>query len=217
MRRLSARLRELRAAKSGVVAMEFALLIPLFLTIGLFGVDIAYMSLISMKTAQMAQSLADNASRLGQTDNSSVTPTITENDIESIMGGALREGLSINLATKGRLILSSFEVDPVSGKQFIHWQRCKGSLAASSKYGNDTNLNGLSGPVLTGFGSTGTKITANGGSAIMVAEIYYRYDGLFSGMFPTAKTIRREAAFVIRDDRNLTPGVTGTAANRCSA
>lgn len=217
MTRFISCLRSLRAAKSGVAALEFALLLPLFLTMGLFGVDIAYMALVSMKTAQMAQSLADNASRLGQTDNSSVTPTITESDIESIMGGAIREGQSISLSTKGRLILSSFEQDKTTGKQYIHWQRCKGSLTATSKYGNDTTLNGLNGGSnLTGFGSAGTKVTASPGSAIMVAEIYYRYDGLFSRMFPTAKTIRREAAFVIRDDRNLTPGLTGTAANRCT-
>jgi Flp pilus assembly protein TadG len=194
----------------GIALVEFALLLPVLLGMGLVALDLANLALANMEVSQAALSLADNASRLGQTDNSSVTPTVNEQDIDSIMSGALRQGESIDLRTKGRLILSSVEHDDASGKQYIHWQRCAGAYAATSKYGNDTNKNGLSGTPLTGVGEGANKLVVDSGSAIMVAEIYYRYEGLFGDTITPSREIHREAEFIIRDDRNLTPGVTGS-------
>ena len=65
--------------------IEFALVLPLFLLLGLFGTEMAHMTTVNMQVSQLATSLADNASRLGQTDNSAVTPTISEVDIDSVM------------------------------------------------------------------------------------------------------------------------------------
>lgn len=115
----SALLRLLRDTR-GVSLIEFAYILPVFITLGMLGAEVAWMASINMQVSQVALSLADNASRLGQTDNSSVTPTITEGDIDSIMSGAIRQGASYNLATRGRVILSSLEYDEASGKQFIH-------------------------------------------------------------------------------------------------
>jgi hypothetical protein len=52
-------------------------------------------------------------------------------------------------------------------------------------------------------------ITANSKSAVMFVEVYYTYQPLFGTMFVGTPNFRREAAFIIRDDRNLGPGVTG--------
>ena len=76
---------------SGVSLIEFALMLPVLMTLGLLGTEVAWMSSVNMQVSQIALSLADNASRLGQTDNSSVTPTISEADIDSIMSGAIRQ------------------------------------------------------------------------------------------------------------------------------
>jgi hypothetical protein len=200
----------LKRSESGIALVEFALILPVLLGMGLVALDLANLALANMEVSQAALSLADNASRLGQSDNSSVTPTVTEHDIDSIMSGALRQGDSIGLRTKGRLILSSVEHDDASGKQYIHWQRCSGAYAVTSKYGNDTNKNGLSGSPLTGIGEGANTLLVDSGSAIMVAEIYYRYEGLFGDTITPSREIRREAEFIIRDDRNLTPGVTGS-------
>ncbi|MBD3730516.1 MAG: pilus assembly protein [Sphingomonadales bacterium] len=194
---------------SGVAAVEFAMILPLFVTLGLVGTEVAYMATVNMQVSQIALSLADNASRLGQTDNSAVTPTVTETDIDSVMSGALTQGNSIDLGTKGRIILSSLEYDDSTGKQYIHWQRCRGTLARNSAYGDDDRNNGLGSTPIAGVGSSTTKITAASGSAVMVAEIYYDYDGIFSNFLPSTPVFRQEAIFAIRDDRNLTPGVTG--------
>lgn len=196
---------------SGISIVEFALVLPIFLTLGLYGAEIARMASTKMKVSQVALSLADNASRLGQTDNSGVTPTITENDVAVILDGALRQGQSIGLESKAKVILSSLEYDDADDKQFISWQRCVGDVAWESRYGNDTNRNGLNGVELTGMGEGATQITAESGTAVMFVEIRYEFQGLWDRPFGIGDALFiEEAAFLIRDDRNLGPGLTGT-------
>jgi hypothetical protein len=209
--------RRLAADTSGVSLIEFAFISPVLLTLGMMGTEVAYMSTVNMQVSQIALSLADNASRLGQTDNSSVTPTVSEADIDSIMSGAIRQGASIGLGAKGRIILSSLEYDDATGKQFIHWQRCQGSYDRDSAYGDEGDRNGLGSSQITGVGQSSAQIRAAPGSAVMVAEVYYEYDSLFAGLIATAPVFRQEAVFAIRDDRNLGPGVTGSAGDsQCS-
>ncbi|MFD2402870.1 TadE/TadG family type IV pilus assembly protein [Novosphingobium soli] len=202
--RISAFLRGLWADRQGVSFLEFALILPILLTLGFYGTELAYMATVNMQLGQIATSIADNASRLGQTDNSSVTPTVTEKQIDSMLAGALIEGQGFDFEENGRVILSSLERSS-TGRQYIHWQRCRGKLAASSRYGAE--LAGLTGSTLAGMGATSLKAPAN--SAVMFVEVYYTYQPLFGSMFVGTPSFRREAAFMIRDDRNLTPGVTG--------
>jgi len=203
-------LRRFRREERAVSTVEFALILPLFIALGMTGVEMAYMSTVNMQVSQTALSLADNASRLGQTDNSSVTPTVTEADIDSIMTGALEQGESFDLETNGRIILSSLEYDSATGRQYIHWQRCRGDLEQVSSYGDEDDNNGLGSTTIAGVGTADDLIEASEGSAVMVAEIFYQYDGIINGVLGEPALFRQEAIFAIRDDRNLTPGVTGS-------
>ena len=203
-------LRKLRRDTRGISLVELALAMPILLSLGLYGTELAYMTVVNMEVSQIATSVADNASRLGQTDNSSVTPTVTETQIDSVMSGALVEGDSFDFESNGRIILSSLEQDSSTGEQYIHWQRCRGDLAVSSAYGS-------AGTTLSGMGPSAHRITASSGSAVMFVEVYYKYAPLFGTMFMGDTTFHREAAFIVRDDRNLTPGVTGTGgSSSCS-
>jgi hypothetical protein len=217
--RLSRLLKSLARDRSGISLVEFALSLPLVVTLGMFGMEIAFMATANMQVSQLALAVADNASRLGQTDNSAVTPTISEDSINAVMQGAKKQGESLNLEQNGRIILSSLEKDAGTGKQYIHWQRCFGALDRDSSYGNDTTLNGLNGPNITGLGKPGRQVTARDGQAVMYAEIYYTYQPLFGDMFIGDVTFKQEAGFVVRDDRNLSggggDGITGTATSTC--
>ncbi|MEP7221877.1 MAG: pilus assembly protein TadE [Novosphingobium sp.] len=193
--------RAVRACRSGSAAVEFALMVPLFIGLSLTGTEIAYMASVQLQISQIAVSLSDNASRLGQSDNSSVTPTVTEADVNSILLGAMKQGSSLNLQANGRIILSSLEYDDFTGRQWFHWQRCKGNLVRSSAYGPQGA--GLDGTTIAGVGMGTTKITAISGSAVMVGEIYYQYKGLMGTYVVNQPIIRSEAAFLNRDDRNL--------------
>lgn len=204
--RLGALASRLRADCEGVSILEFALILPLMLTLGLYGTELAYMATVNMQVSQMATSVADNASRLGQTDNSSVTPTVTEAQIDSVMTGALAEGNAFDFEQNGRVILSSLEKNTSTDKQYIHWQRCRGELDKQSAYGEEEDF-------ISGMGETGHVITANANSAVMFVEVYYQYQPLFGTMFSLNTEFHEEAAFIIRDDRNLTPGITGTDGN----
>lgn len=202
-RKLGARLARLPRDRSGVSMMELALAMPVLIGMGLYGGEMAYMTMTDMQVSMIATSLADNASRLGQTDNSSVTPTVTESEINSIMTGAETEGEPFFFADNGRIILSSLEYNSTTSGQYIHWQRCVGDLDQASAYGE-------AGSTLDSMGENGHTVTASSGSAVMFVEVYYHYQPLFGTMFVPDTTFHHEAAYIIRDDRNLTPGVTGS-------
>lgn len=187
--------------------LELALAMPVLLTLGLYGTEMAYMATVNMQIGEIATSVADNASRLGQTDNSAVTPTVTETQVDSVMAGALVEGSAFDFEDNGRIILSSLEYDATAKRQYIHWQRCRGDLDRDSNYGKEGA--GKTGTVLPGMGTSTPPITATNGSAVMFVEVFYEYQPLFGTVFAGTTTFHREAAFIIRDDRNLTPGVTG--------
>lgn len=203
-------IKRLASDTSGVSVVEMAIVAPFILGVALYGAEVAYLTTIDMKMSEIALSLADNASRIGQTDNSVITPTVSETDINEVMRGAQEQADGLDFQANGRIILSSLERDSASGKQYIHWQRCYGSLSRQSAYGNATDKNGLNGPVLPGMGDGPTKVTAAANSAVMFVEVYYRYQGLFGNTYVSNRTLRKEGAFMIRDQRNLTPGVTGT-------
>ncbi|MBB4612404.1 TadE/TadG family type IV pilus assembly protein [Novosphingobium taihuense] len=203
-------MRRLLRNTSGVSVIEFAIVTPFILSIALYGIEVAYMNAVDMKLSEIALSLADNASRIGQTDNSVVTPTVSETDINEVMRGAQEQAAGLEFATRGKIILTSLERDSATGKQYIRWQRCYGRLGRQSAYGNDSTRNGLNGTALAGMGSGTTKITAGAGSAVMFVEVYYQYEGLLGTTFVRNPVMRKEGAFLIRDNRNLTPGVTGT-------
>lgn len=203
-------LRRLLDRQDGVSTVEFALVVPLFMILGMYGAEIAWLNAASMEASQVALALADNASRLGQTDNSGVTPTITSNDVQSVLTGALEEGSDIGLAENGRVILSSLEVHPVTGKQYIHWQKCMGKGKQASAHGKpDTTGSALS-AIASGISLGGKKVTSSSNSAVMVAEVWYEYNGLFGTMFVQPITIHEQAAIIVRDDRNVGPGLSGT-------
>ena len=209
LRAHAATLRKLLAETSGVAFVEFALAAPLMLSVACYGIELAHFTAVDMKMSEVALTLADNASRIGQTDNVNVTPTVNETDIKEIMRGVQEQAAGYNFETQGKVILSSLERDPLTGRQVIRWQRCYGNLARQSGYGNDTNRNGLTGDVITGLGSGPVKITANANSAVMFVEVFYTYKGLFGDLFVANRTLKKEGVFLVRDNRRLGVGVSG--------
>lgn len=202
--------RKLLRDVSGIAVIELAICLPPLLFMGMYGLELMNLAAVNLEVSQIALSLADNASRLGQTDNSGVAPTINESDIDSVMTGALTQGDSLDISTNGKIILSSLEKDN-AGKQYIHWQRCRGSLDKDSAYGDDGNNNGLGAKTISGMGSGTQKATAvSTDSAVMFVEVYYTYQNIFGDMFISdGRVIKREAAYLVRDDRDLLHSSTG--------
>lgn len=201
-------IRSLIRNNEAVSVLEFALVLPVFMTLGMYGAEIAWLNAAALEVSQVAVSMADNASRMGQTDNSGVTPTISDADVDSVLTGALEEGSSVALEENGRVILSSLEAHPVSGKQRLHWQQCKGQSTKKSVHGKPDDTGLLSG-LLDGLILGGKTIKAPSGSAVMVAEVWYEYKGLFGTLFVDNIVIHEEAAVIARDDRSIGNGLSG--------
>jgi hypothetical protein len=215
MSRFARLARMLKRDDRGSSAIEFALSLPILTALGMYGVEIANMQITWMQVSQLAISTADSASRLQQTNNNVVAPTVTEADIDSVMTGIANQGKGIKISDRGRVILSSFEVDPATGKQFIHWQRCTGKKAnKKSRYGDEGGNNGLRGAPINGMGRGKTRVTAVPGVAVMFAEVHYEYRGIFGDMLVKGMEFNQEAAFMVRDSRDLRspnqPGLTGS-------
>ena len=66
MIRMPTLLRRLRRDASAIALTEFALASPIFLILGIMGVESSNYALVSMKVSQIAANLADTASRIGQ-------------------------------------------------------------------------------------------------------------------------------------------------------
>ncbi len=189
----------LRTNRSGVAMTEFALSLPLLLSAGLWGVETANMAVTHMRVSQLTIHVADNASRIGDTSTLQ-DRKIYESDINDLLlGSNIQGGKGLDFFAHGRIIVSSLEVKPeTAGTQYIHWQRCKGTLPVSSSYGGE----GASGMV--GLGPAGEEISAVPGEAVIYVEAVYKYQPLIPMAFFSATTIRSASAFIVRDDRDLT-------------
>ena len=198
--------RRLRGDSSGLALIEFALSLPLFLGLGMFGTEVAWYAVTSMNVSQISLTIADNAARMGQTGSSSSVKTIYRSDVNSIFAGAAKQGETIDLLRNGRVVLSSLETVGNSGKQRIRWQKCAGLGDYDSDYG-DENTNENNTPGFVGMGPPGREIRAPKDEAVMYVEVFYEYQGLFGDMFIGDRVIKHEAAFPIRDDRDLSQKV----------
>jgi len=203
-RRLACICAEIQKNLSGIAMIEFALIVPFFLAIGLWGIELANYQLKIMKIEQIAANLADNGSRIG--DYSTLqNRRIFESDIDDLfVGASLAAGAQMDLFGKGRVILSSVEMN-TAGKQYIHWQRCTGAKTVLSSYGKE-------GDILpdAGIGPKGGEVPALPNDAVMFAEVQYEYQPLISDTFIGTPLISSVASFTVRSSRDLTQIYQGT-------
>lgn len=195
-------LARLRDNTSGVAMVEMALGLPLLLSAGLWGTETANFAVTNMRVAQLASQIADNASRIGDTSTLE-DRKIYESDINDLIYGAqIQGGTSLSLFDRGRVIISSLEVDEASGNQYIHWQRCRGAKRVASSYG--VAGDGINRRI-TGMGPAGEEVTAEPGEAVIFVEVQYDYTPLVSTyLLPRSRTITSIASFTVRDSRDLT-------------
>jgi len=192
--------RLLRRDDSGLALTEFALSLPIFLSLGLLGTETAHYVVTHMRVSQIAMQIADNASRVGEQDVL-VERRIFEDDINDVFVGADKLGGGLDILENGRVILSSLEQNGEGG-QWIHWQRCKGLKNHVSDYGDEGD--GASGTSFPGMGRPGEEITASSGNAVMFVQFTYEYQPITPISAMDGQAITYTAAFNVRDSRDLT-------------
>ncbi len=196
----AARIPLLRDDNSGLALTEFAFAMPIVLSLGMLGTEVANYTVTHMRISQVAVQLADNASRVGSEEVLQARQ-VTEADITEVFVGAWRLGGGLDILDNGRVVLSSLQQNSDDG-QWIAWQRCMGQKNVASTYGVEGD--GATGTAFPGMGEPGREITASPGTAVMFVEVFYDYPGLtpFDEIISN-KQIRYTAAFNVRDVRDL--------------
>ena len=186
-------LARLRASRSGIALTEFAISLPIFVTLLFGGLEIISLVMAHMRMSQVAISVADNAGR--------VRTKIDEADIYEVFAGANLVGGG-DFHRDARVILSSLEPNKQTGSragQMITWQRCYGALPVSPRYGAEgTGKNDNS--LALGMGSLNSRIRAAEGTAVMFAEVSYRYTPrILPSIVSNGIDLRYESAFNVRE------------------
>jgi Flp pilus assembly protein TadG len=192
------KLRRLSRDNSAVALVEFAFAAPLVLGMGMMGTETAYFSITHMQVSQLAMQVADNASRVGESQLAA--QVVTEDDINGVLVGAEKLGQRLDIFENGRVIISSLQQNG-DGGQWIAWQRCRGAKQVQSDFGVEGT--GSSGKGFDGMGNPSNPITASSGTAVIFVEVFYDYDPITPFEFFGATTMNYTAAFNIRDIRDL--------------
>ena len=197
--------RRLRDDRRGLALLEFAFTLPLALTLLLCGLETANLGLSVLRVHQIAATSADNAAR--------VRDSIIEADVNEVLLGGRIVGEKMDFATRGRIVLS--DVLPngnTSGSgasqivfQKILWQRCTGALNTTEsqpKYGKEGK--GVTDNTLRSMGAPNRQIAATPGSAMIFAEVTYRYKPVISAkilapFLGDPVYLRSEASFTVRE------------------
>lgn len=197
-------LRGLWRDRSAVVIIEFAYSLPLLMLLSFTSIEVGSLAVSNMRVSQIAMTVADNLSRAKQTVPLGL-PELREVDInDALLGARIQGGSTLKILDKGRIVVSSLQMD-ASNKQKIFWQRCKGMKVASSAYGQEGATEGTT-PGFSGMGTGANKVTAPAGSAIIFAEVNYDYEPVVGSWAISNVTLKKEAAFFVRDDRKTTGG-----------
>lgn len=191
--------RDIIENRRGAAMMEFALCLPVLMTLILVGLEMTNFVLANHRVRQIAAMTADNASRL--------RTQMSEAYINQLFVGVQKAGAGIDFQGRGRVILSSVQNNGAATGQWIRWQRCFGSLNRAPKYGTqDKGKSDNSLPTING-------LSAQTGSAIMYAEAEYEYKPLIPSSYLKNRRIRHELAFIVRQRTDFS--ISGTGASTC--
>jgi hypothetical protein len=199
---------------SGLAMLEFALSLPLVLSMGLGGLELAHFAIATERVSQIAMTAADNAAR--------VRTSIDETDVNEVMSGAKFVGQGINFGSRGRIILSSLEPNAAGTGQWIRWQRCSGAKNVASSFGAQDD--GKTNASVQGMGGTTdhAAVAAAAGTAVMFVEVFYDYQPIvpMPSLGYTSRTMHFTAAFNVRERTNQilynATGLAATATSSCA-
>jgi hypothetical protein len=211
------RLELLKADCAAVAATEFALAMPLLLSLTLGMTELANYVLVREQISQLALLISDNAARMGTQNH--LQSAIDEKQINDLLDGANLQAGNLDLLHNGRIILSSLEKDPTAPYgQYIHWQRCFGNQPTISAYGPQGT--GKGNTDLAGMGRPSALVKAADTVPVIYVEIQYNYQPIIGSFNLMPTNIVETSAMQVRDSRDLSGTginpVSGVTARTCT-
>jgi Flp pilus assembly pilin Flp len=168
--KLSTAMARIVADMRGAFMIEFALILPMVITVILLAVELGNYVITHNKLSEISFRTADNIAR--------VRVQIDERDINDVLTGSLIMGENIAFADHGRIVISAVQVNPAGDGQWLRWQRCVGNrVSFTSQIGEEGD--GEKDKSLKDIGAAGQKLTATGSGQIIVAETEFDYQPIF--------------------------------------
>ncbi|HET6160479.1 MAG TPA: TadE/TadG family type IV pilus assembly protein [Dongiaceae bacterium] len=172
------RLRKLWQDKSGVAAIEFAILAPMLVTLLIGCLEVTFKIWSTQKAEKLSVTLSDVVAQ---------SQSVTSSDLTQLTGAVDKIMDPFPFGSKGKVIISSVYVAQDDTIAKVNWQ-CSypvdGTYEAESKFG----LEGDDAALPTGF-------TLAPRDNVIVAEVFYQYDPIAPGLMFDTSTIYRRAMF----------------------
>lgn len=168
--------RDLWRAHGGMAMVEFALVLPVLMTLFYGTIEVTRYILIAQKVEKLAHSVADLTAQ---------SDTATIATLNQVMAAASDIMSPYTMGSNGRIIISSLYRAPSTANATISWRhQGGGTLTATSQVG----LVGATPTMLAGF-------TFEERENVIVAEVYYQFSPLISSQFFGTTTIYRSAYY----------------------
>jgi len=178
-------LRRLSLAQQGIAMVEFALVLPVLMTLFYGTIEVTRYILITQKVEKLAHSVADMTAQ---------SQTATLATMNQVMAAASDIMSPYTMGVNGRIIISSLYRAPNTANATVNWQHTGGgTLTAISQ-----------------VGAVGATPSMQGGFTfeerenVISAEVYYRFSPLISTQFFGTTTIYRTAFYKPRFGALLT-------------
>jgi TadE-like protein len=231
--------KRLRKDNSGLALVEFAVALPVFMSLTVGGFETSHYAYVHMRLNQLTIDTADGAARMGEGDVLAAK-TIDEVQINDVFAGTIRQGESIllggehqytdpgtgDVTLRGNALIILSSVEPVEDfdeddpKYRIRWQRCIGSADYfEPEYGTVDDSDEID-----GVGPDGRLAVPPDDGALMFVETHYYFRPVILNGFAQLgeTTITKTASMVVRDVRDYTGGeegvyqIDGVDASSCS-
>lgn len=170
--RIAASWRSIKRCTAGVSAVEFALILPMFLTLMAGGIEVSWLMLNTMKVQRLASMTADLVARDGAS-----TGRLSEAQVHDIMLAMDLTAQPLDMRERGRMVITSIvgedaNSDGKPDRNQIKWQRFDGGLVDAE-------------PIVGCWSSN--ALAQNLGRQLRLAEpmfhvqVSYDYDPILSG------------------------------------
>ena len=173
---LPAMLRRFAKAERGIAVVEFALALPVLMTLFYGTVEVSRYILITQKVEKLAHSIADVTSQ---------EQTASAATLDQVMSAASDIMSPYTMTTNGKIIISSLYRAPSTTNATVNWRyQGGGSYAATSLIGAVGAVPSVPG----GF-------TFDDRENVIAAEVFFQFSPLISTQFFGTTTIYRAAFY----------------------